>query len=390
MSDQIEGTCRLCGNWGRLCNSHIIPKLAPRHLAREGFLGTLHDVRDRLAPLHKKIARPLLCKECEQRFNRYESPFTDKLFIPFLKGELPDRLRVDDWLLRFAVSIAWRVGVDKREVFLNMYPSQIANLDNALNDWGEYLLERQSDPGIADHLHILFLDPAAMMLQFNLSADEFFYARGLQKGLMHVPPSALAVYENLGGIYVVSFVPPSQPGTGWNNSRIPSSGVVDLTARELPDTILNSIRSGALLVTNERPSLRERYAGREKFQKALMKAMVSGLPEHREVGEIVADLKIQVRDMESELRAEIQAGDVSKNFGLGLLLYNQHDRNWDARQAFEAAIDAGVSVGEAHYYRGILFGAIRALRDQACDEFGKAEALGITEATEALDELCSD
>lgn len=388
MPDPIEGNCRLCGNWGRLRDSHIIPKLAPRHLGREAFLGTLHDVRDRSAPLHTKIARPLLCNTCEQRFSQYEGPFTDRLFLPFSKGTLPHLVRADDWLLRFAVSIAWRVGVDKREVFLGMYPSQIANLDNALNDWGEYLLERRGDPGIADHHHILFLDPAAMLIQFNLSPDEFFYARGLQKGLLHVPPSALAVYENLGGIFVVSFVPPSQPGTGWKSSKIPASGELDLTVRDLPDTILDRIRSGASSLANERPSLRERYEGREKFQKALIKATVSGLPEHKGVDKIVAEHRKQVREMEDELRAEIQDGDVTKNFDLGLLLYSQHNRNWDAQQAFQVAIDAGVRVGEAHYYRGVLLGATPALRQQACDEFRKAEAHGIAEATEALAELC--
>lgn len=122
----VSGTimrCHLCRKESNLKNSHIIP---------EFLFAALYDEKHRFHELHldtgnkykqKGFREPLLCGDCEQLLSRYER-YASKV----LNGGMPLTYRRDGRIIRiggidythfklFALSILWRAGVSKMEMF---------------------------------------------------------------------------------------------------------------------------------------------------------------------------------------------------------------------------------------------------------------------------------
>ena len=119
--------CKLCHLDKKLCKSHIIP---------ESAYGSIYDDKHRVLevsnlqkelPKHQKgLREPLLCKDCEQHLNKYESYFADKWFqnqlIPTRMSEEMLTINGLDYNLfkLFHMSILWRAGIASRQEFDNV------------------------------------------------------------------------------------------------------------------------------------------------------------------------------------------------------------------------------------------------------------------------------
>ena len=119
--------CKLCHLDKKLCKSHIIP---------ESAYGSIYDDKHRVLevsnlqkelPKHQKgLREPLLCKDCEQHLNKYESYFADMWFrnqlIPtHLSEELKTISGLDYKRFKlFHMSILWRAGIASREEFASV------------------------------------------------------------------------------------------------------------------------------------------------------------------------------------------------------------------------------------------------------------------------------
>src|SRR5438105_3665023 len=77
--------CALCATLAPLQKSHIIPKFVFRYM-RTSSPGRIRDstAPNRLIQDGPKI--PLLCAPCEERFAAWETPFAERIFLPFHTG----------------------------------------------------------------------------------------------------------------------------------------------------------------------------------------------------------------------------------------------------------------------------------------------------------------
>jgi hypothetical protein len=116
--------CKLCHLDKQLCQSHIVP---------ESAYGSLYDNKHRfyevsnvqkIPPiLQKGLREPLLCEECEQHLNKYDSYFADLWYqndaVPSdADRELISIHNIDYHRFKlFHMSVLWRAGVASREEF---------------------------------------------------------------------------------------------------------------------------------------------------------------------------------------------------------------------------------------------------------------------------------
>ena len=90
-------------------------------------------------------------------FSRYETAFATKVFHPWHAGI--HRIPYDDWLLRFCVSVSWRVlrfarGRNKDAIYAD---EQQVLMDKAEARWRAYLRGEESHPGDFEQ-HLLIFD----------------------------------------------------------------------------------------------------------------------------------------------------------------------------------------------------------------------------------------
>jgi hypothetical protein len=134
--------CCLCGSEGEIVESHGIPAFIGRWIketSATGFLRGFHAPNRRTQDL--PTVR-LLCQDCEQRFSRAEKKFAELLFRPFHDGG--SRFLYQEWLMYFAVSLAWRCLATSNQEGLRDHPHHTDAVNGARETWTRYLLG-QSD-----------------------------------------------------------------------------------------------------------------------------------------------------------------------------------------------------------------------------------------------------
>ena len=103
------------------------------------------------------LKKPWLCRPCEEAFSRYETAFAAKLFHPWLKGT--QRVSYGPWLLKFCVSVSWRVLKHCRGLNpLHTYTAeQESLLDRAESTWRAFLKGEAPHPAEFEQ-HLLIWD----------------------------------------------------------------------------------------------------------------------------------------------------------------------------------------------------------------------------------------
>lgn len=227
MSKEIvpkEGTCALCGNFTALMKSHIVPKFTAEWLKKTS--GTRY-LRQATQPNMRKQDFPtsrLLCATCEGIFSRWEKKFAEDIFIPSQeKGQ--QSFRYQDWLLHFAVSLAWRTSTLTADGIREEEPDLALEVYVALTYWRDFLLRESDDPGLYAH-HMFFLD--YIMPSSTMSVPEFthwYMLRGIDATIAYTSKEVYA-YTKLPGIVFWSGIHPDRP-KGWQNTQIRRSGVTE-------------------------------------------------------------------------------------------------------------------------------------------------------------------
>jgi hypothetical protein len=121
-SDRDQPACRLCGQAGPLCRSHIIP---------EFLYAPLYDEKHRFTVVSKQgdrwsqqgLTERLLCRGCEQRFARHEAyasgVITGRLGHKFRtvgSRVLLNGIAYESFKL-FQLSVLWRASISSLEFF---------------------------------------------------------------------------------------------------------------------------------------------------------------------------------------------------------------------------------------------------------------------------------
>ena len=137
----MKGICRLCRVEAGLCESHIVPKFVFRHIKRTSATGNIRSSYSPNRKIQDGIKRDYLCTDCEENFSRLETYFSRAFYHPF-HDDCSYTVGYDDRLIRFAVSLSWRVlffYIDETDM-THFSPSDLEAANCALDRWRRFLL----------------------------------------------------------------------------------------------------------------------------------------------------------------------------------------------------------------------------------------------------------
>jgi hypothetical protein len=215
--------CKLCGKQTKLANSHIIPKFTVNWIKKTSATGYIRMAKK---PNLRKQDLPkikLLCKECENRFSKWEKLFAENIFIPYLeKGK--QIFEYEDWLIRFAVSLSWRTIM--KEIYSFRQESNLATfVDNSLKQWGSFLLEINDNPGTYEN-HLFFLDYISNINNLHLpDMFQWYLLRGFDSTIAFSEKEVFAYTKLPGFIFCSGISPPKLKG--WNKTLIKKEGIIE-------------------------------------------------------------------------------------------------------------------------------------------------------------------
>ncbi len=157
----------------------------------------------------------LLCFDCEQRLGRYENSFKRNFFVPFTKRA--ERIIVyQEWLLKFAVSLSWRLclySLSNSHLGDDSYPGMRERLLNAVEVWRLYLLDRQDNPGkYEQHIFPLQIPKTYTVREHRHLTESISF-------WIHVNDDQYLVYSRIQTIAIVGLI--ELPNSSkWRSSRI--------------------------------------------------------------------------------------------------------------------------------------------------------------------------
>ena len=153
----LNGTCAFCGKETRLRESHVLPAFVFRWLRGRSGTGHIRQTDNPNRRVQDGLKLPWLCGECEGHFSRYETAFATKVFHPWHTGQI--QIPYEDWLLKFCVSVSWRVlrFARGRNAEAKYTKEQQLLMDQAEERWRAFLCEEQPHPGPFEQ-HLLIFD----------------------------------------------------------------------------------------------------------------------------------------------------------------------------------------------------------------------------------------
>ena len=157
MPKPINGTCAFCLTESELRDSHVLPAFVFRWLRRRSVTGHIRNTDAPNRRVQDGLKVPMLCGTCEAQFSKYETAFATKLFHPWHDGIA--KVAYSDWLLKFAVSVSWRVlrFARGRNPGTRYTDEQNHLMDEAAKRWKAFLTGVAPHPGPFEQ-HMLIFD----------------------------------------------------------------------------------------------------------------------------------------------------------------------------------------------------------------------------------------
>lgn len=153
----MDGICAFCSQQTLLRDSHVLPAFVYRWLRGRSGAGHIRHTDNPNRRVQDGLKLPWLCGDCEAKFARYETAFATKVFHPWHAGT--HRISYEDWLLKFCVSVSWRVlryarGRNKDAQYTT---EQQTLMDEADACWRAFLQDKVPHPGEFEQ-HLLIFD----------------------------------------------------------------------------------------------------------------------------------------------------------------------------------------------------------------------------------------
>lgn len=131
--------CRLCGKETELCNSHIIPKFIFDYIKNMSITGGIRMTTNPNRRLEDGLKIKFLCKDCEEKFSKYEKYFKENVFNKIIDKNDFTVDTNDNNIRFFILSISWRVlkytyETDK-EMFDDLTDYEKSIIENKLSFW---------------------------------------------------------------------------------------------------------------------------------------------------------------------------------------------------------------------------------------------------------------
>ena len=258
MSRTAESRCKLCGRNATLLQSHVIPAFVARWITETsatGFLRTFHEPNRRVQDF--KTVR-LLCQSCEQRLSSAEGKFARLVFVPFHEGR--SRFPYEDWLLYFAVSLAWRCSVTSDQEQLAKYPQHVAAVEGARSAWADFLFG--STDRIAPYRFNIFFTPAGVTSSSVLAEGLAWYLLRAPDATPVYSAARTAIYVKLPGMFFWTSIAPPDPG-GWRGTKIGRRGTLRsknqvIEERPVGQFVMNRVETVFKRMSDLSPKQRQR------------------------------------------------------------------------------------------------------------------------------------
>jgi hypothetical protein len=143
----------------------------------------------------------------------------------------------EEWLLYFAVSLAWRCLATSNGDGLRDHPHHAEAIDRATNSWKSYLLGCTNKVG--SYRLNLFFTPLGGHSESRIPDGLAWYsARGVDMTSVYSNDIA-ATYVKLPGMFFWTSIVPPDPG-GWRRTRIAKRGTIHNSKQEMRDAAASS------------------------------------------------------------------------------------------------------------------------------------------------------
>lgn len=242
-------TCSLCGRKKELNASHIIPKFVGKWLkttSATGFMSSVKEPRQRIQDLP---TRSLLCSDCEQRFSRLETYFSNQIFFPFHKKKI-QFFEYDKRLELFVVSLSWRTLKTSYDHWKKEEPHLSPFVDKAEEDWRNFLLGKRQEIEPYEN-HILFLD--YIDKGANIPARFQWYTLRAIDATLAGNKNRIFAYTKFPWMVFVTSIHPTVM-RGWKGTAVEQNGTI-LTPQRMEDGMFGQFLVGrALIVLGESSS----------------------------------------------------------------------------------------------------------------------------------------
>jgi len=261
--------CALCQTPSQLQNSHIIPKFVGRWLKETGATPYLRQVENPNLRRQDLLTVPLLCTDCEGRFAVWENEFAREVFVPY-NHEGKQSFVYGAWLLRFAVSLVWRIAVHELPLIRAHAPHYLAAVEGACEHWRLFLLGTAADPGPSEH-HLFLMDTLSPATTVEVPNRFHWYVLRGVDGTLPFSQEQITAYAKLPGLLFWSGIQPAAL-SGWSRTLIETSGVM-----APPQTIQDGAFAGFLLHRVEQAT--ELMTGMSERQRAEIAQRIMADPE---------------------------------------------------------------------------------------------------------------
>lgn len=168
--------CRLCHTPDvKLLNSHIVPKYFFDYIKKHSLAGGMRCSDNPNQRVQDGRKLPFLCANCEELFSKYETYFSNKVFLKVCNDIANFSFNSnDDFIRYFVLSIAWRALQDTYETDKTMLKSftekENLRLKNRLEKWRKMLYYKNYNRMKEIEMHII---PKANLSIFR-EYPEFF------------------------------------------------------------------------------------------------------------------------------------------------------------------------------------------------------------------------
>jgi len=216
----MKGICRLCKADGELRESHIIPSFVYKWLKTSSGTGFIRFGEYPNLRSQDGFKSYLLCDECESFFNLWETEFANSAFHPLNKGR-GAILHYGPWMLKFAVSVSWRVltfFVEEKD--LSHFPPNLQKKASiALSYWQNFLLGKSPHPDRFEQ-HMLPFDRIESFNYPDMPPNiNRYILRTVDIDTVHAGDKSAYVYSKIGRIVLIGFIEMPNPRE-WKGSKL--------------------------------------------------------------------------------------------------------------------------------------------------------------------------
>ena len=266
--------CGLCENSVALKQSHIIPNFVFEWLLNTSATGFMRFGEVPNLRVQDGWKPKMLCEDCEQKFALMEKRFADICFYPLTNGE-KSQIHYEDWMLKFATSVSWRVLTSFKAIGgLDSFPQNILEAtENALRTWKAFLLDEKPHPGMNEQ-HLMLIDSVESISLRNVPANVNRYLQRAVDIYVAYTPNSAVTYAKMGKFILFGFIENSSPRR-WKGTKINANegwfGVRDI---ELPLNVGEFIMDRARIAAEKTNQISEKQWNRiaETYRKNIDRA----------------------------------------------------------------------------------------------------------------------